>query len=98
MTGEYILVNGTSKATGGPFMRLDPGDLDNDAKKSCPDLIIMSKRLFNFVDSLTKGKNRIFSPHPIKNNKVIYSDHFAIRLTLKNIPRNSFKERIEPKI
>ena len=97
-SGDYVLVNGTSKVIGGPFTRVDPADPDNDLKKSCLDLVIMSRKLFNFVDSMTIDKNRVISPHSINNNKVTYSDRFAIQLILKGIPRKKTKDTVIPRI
>ena len=90
----FSLMEPQKLSGGGPFTRVDPADPDNDSKKSCLDLVIMSKKLFNFVDSMTIDKNRVISPHSINNNKVNYSDHFAIQLILKGIPRKKTKDTV----
>ena len=95
---DYVLVNGTSKVIGGPFTRVDPADPDNDSKKSCLDLVIMSRKLFNFVDSMTIDKDRAFSPHSINNKKLTYSDHLAVKITFKGMPRKTTKKIVKPKI
>ena len=51
-TGDVILVNNSEKAEGGPFTRKDPSDPNDDKKKSCLDLVLISKDLFRYVNKL----------------------------------------------
>ena len=51
-TGKMILVNNTEKAEGGPFTRKDPSSPDDDSKKSCLDLCMVSKDLYRYVEKL----------------------------------------------
>ena len=69
--GEYVLVNGTNKSHNGPFTRVDPADPNNDARKSCLDLVIMSKSLFKYVDTMTIDKDRILAPNSINKKRLI---------------------------
>ena len=48
---KYTLVNGSEKAKGGVFTRYDPGDPNNNGKKSSIDLAIVSNNLFGYVDT-----------------------------------------------
>ena len=61
-TGNYCLVNASDKVIGGPYTRYDPSDPDNDEKKSALELCIVSKDLFNYVESLIIDKERLFTP------------------------------------
>ena len=45
-SGQYLIVNNTDVAIGGPFTRLDPAD---ETKKSCLDLCIVSHNLIPYV-------------------------------------------------
>ena len=56
---KYILVNATNKVHGGPFTRFEPG---NPNKKSCLDLVIISKELLKYLHKLTIDKNLTFTP------------------------------------
>ena len=84
---NYILVNSTSKAKGGPFTRIDPSD---PQKKSTLDLCIVSIELFPFITSMVIDEARNFTPfRPVSKKKVTYSDHCAIRLTFKDLLVNT---------
>ena len=52
---EYIIVNNTEVAIGGPFTRIDPA---NENKKSCLDLTIISMNLMPYVKELIVDKDR----------------------------------------
>ena len=72
-TGDYILVNGSSKASGGPYTRVDLGN----NKKSALDLCIVSKGLYKYIDSFTIDKDRHFTPYrSASKTPVKYTDHF----------------------
>ena len=42
---DYVLLNSTTKVIGGLFTREDPSDPKDESKKSCINLIMMSKEL-----------------------------------------------------
>ena len=87
--GNYVLVNNTSVARGGPFTRCDPADRNN---KSCLSLVIASKSLMPFIASLEIDNENKHAPCKATKKRLITSDHFPIILTFKNIPRNSRKK------
>ena len=83
-TKKYILVNATSKVVGGPFTRFDPA---NNDRKSCIDLVLISKELFKYVHKLFIDKNLTFTPgRPISKNKIRYTDHRSLILEFRNLP------------
>ena len=49
LSGDFSLVNSSSKVIGGPFTRFDPSDPDN---KSCLDLVIVSVNMNKYVKEL----------------------------------------------
>ena len=57
-TGKYILVNASSKVEGGPFTRYDPAKPDDEERKSCLELVIVSKNLSKYVEKLTIDKKK----------------------------------------
>ena len=86
-TKKYILVNSTNKVKGGPFTRYNPSNPDDDEFKSCLDLIIVSRDLFKHVDEVLIDKELKFTPgNPSGQGKVVYPDHYAIVLKMKNLP------------
>ena len=92
-TGNYCLVNATEKVIGGPYTRYDPSDPHNDEKKSVLELCIISKELFIHVDSLTIDKDRLFTPfRTISKTKLVFTDHYSLKLVFKNIPMKPTKE------
>ena len=85
-TKKYILVNATSKVVGGPFTRFDPANPD---RKSCIDLVMISKELFKHVHKLFIDKNLTFTPgRPISRNKIRYTDH---RSLISGVQESSFE-------
>ena len=57
-SGQYILVNNTRVAVGGPFTRVDPS---NENNKSCLGLVIASANLMPFIMELVVDKEREFT-------------------------------------
>ena len=56
-------------------------------------IIIVSRSLFNFIERVEIDKERKFTPcHALKRKKVTYPDHYAIIMTMKNIPRKKVTE------
>ena len=89
---KFLLLNSTSKVTGGPFTRYNPSDPKNDDLKSCIDLIIISKGLLRYVSGVTIDKDLNFTPgRPISKTKKVYSDHYAIIFELKILPLRNIR-------
>ena len=84
-SGKYKLVNNTSKCLGGPFTRVDPSNPDN---KSCLSLVIVSYDLYDSIDCLKIDNERLMTPHrPVgRNKKFVYTDHYSLLLTFKDLP------------
>ena len=75
---------------GGPFKRYDPSDPKSSAKKSCLDLVIISKELLKYVEKLIIDKNLTMTAcRPISKTKMVYPDHFSSLLIFKNLPLKS---------
>ena len=91
-SGDIILVNNTNKCEGGPFTKKDPSDPNNDNKKSCLDLCLVSKDLFRYIDKLIIDKNEQFEMGRVvvKNDiKILVKpDHYTLVIYFKNIPLN----------
>ena len=97
LSEKYVLLNGTESVIGGPFTRLEPSDPTNDRKKSCLDLIIVSKDLVRYVDNVFIDRERKVTPaHAMKNKKLTYPDHYAIVTTFKNMPRTKDNKSLKP--
>ena len=94
-TGDMILVNNTEKAEGGPFTRLEPSNPNDDDKKSCLDLALVSKDLFRYVEKLVIDKDekfemyRVVTKNGIKN--LVKPDHYTMILSFVDIPLNRNK-------
>ena len=62
-------------------------------KRSCLDLVIVSKRLVPFVESVLIDSKMEFSPiRPISKTKSVTSDHFPVIVTFKNLPPKNSKK------
>ena len=86
-TGNYELINASSKSVGGPYTRYDPSDKYSDSKKSILDLCIVSKQLSKHVETLFIDKDMLFTPYRVVGSKdLIYTDHYALILTLTGLP------------
>ena len=92
-TKKYILVNSTNKVKGGPFTRYNPSNPNEDEFKSCLDLIIVSRDLFKHVDEVFIDKELKFTPGNPGQGKVVYPDHYAIILKMKNLPLATNKSK-----
>ena len=99
-TEDMILVNNTEKAEGGPFTRKDPSNPNDDSKKSCLDLCLISKDLYRYVDKLVIDKEEKYEMGRVvvKNGTkaLIKPDHLALILSLIDIPinRNKVKKKM----
>ena len=68
--GKFILINNSTVAKGGPFTRRDPADRN---KKSCLSLVIASKSLIPFIESLEIDSLNIHAPCKATKKRVITS-------------------------
>ena len=94
-SNKYSLVNSTNKVKGGPFTRYNPAAPDDDKSKSCLELVIISRSLLKNVKELIIDKDFKFTPgRPISKTKMVYPDHYAILLVMKNLPLSSNKSRV----
>ena len=85
--GNYILVNSSPKAKGGPFTRYDPSDAKSEDKKSLLDLVIISKGLERYLEEMVIDKDLLWTPFSCNASaKTKYSDHYSILTVFKNIP------------
>ena len=92
---KYVLVNSSDKVSGKPFTRYEPSDPNNEEKKSTLDLVIVSKGLYEYVESLKIDSNLEWTPcRPISKAKVRYSDHYALLITFKDIPLKNEKRKV----
>ena len=85
-TGEYILINNSSKTIGGPFTRFDPA---NKGKKSCLEFVIVSACLEPFVKELVIDNTGQFPIRRVvkKDGKLVFipTDHYTLILTLSSL-------------
>ena len=72
---DLILANNTDKLHGGPFTRYNPSDPKANDKKSCLDLVIMSKELLKFVDKLIIDNGRKWCPFRPSGQGDVYADY-----------------------
>lgn len=92
-SGEYVLVNGTEKEVNGLFTRYDPNDSSDETKKSTLDLAIVSRDLYEYIERFEIDKNRNWTPcRSVGNSTIKYTDHYAIYLVFKNIPKRTKKK------
>ena len=84
---EYVLINNTELAEGGPFTREDPGNADN---KSCLDLCIVSVNILPYVKRMFIDSGKMFTPYRItkKNGALakVYTDHYTEIIELVGMP------------
>ena len=81
-SGDYICLNNSKKAVGGPFTRFDPCFPDKTENMSCLSLVFVSRDLEPFIEKLEIDSLRKFAPvRPISKTKSISSDHFPLILT-----------------
>ena len=89
-TENWFLVNGMGSriVEGGPFTREDPAT----GIMSCLDLIVVSRELRPFVEKLIIDKEKkMTAARAVKrkeSTKMIFSDHFALLLSLRDLPRS----------
>ena len=93
-TEDYILVNSTDLAEGGPWTWEDPKDRGKpweERNKSCLDMVVVCKRLFPFIKSLKIDSKREISlkrPGFKKGKKTLtFADHYTLVLKIENLPK-----------
>ena len=95
---EFILVNNSEVARGGPFTRWDPSD---ETKKSCIDLVLASANLMPFIRELVIDKERTFTPMRVipKGNSLTarYTDNLSLKISLRDLPSSNQKTEIRTK-
>ena len=93
-SGDYVCLINSSKCTGGPFTRYEPSSPKDKDKMSCLDFVIISKRLYPYVDTVLIDSQKEFSPlRPISKVKSVTSDHFPIIVTFTNLPMKNTKKK-----
>ena len=78
-------MNNSDKVEGWPFTRMDPARSNDTESMSCLSLIIASKELDSFIDSILIDSKQLYSP--ISSNskqKLVRSDHFPIIVTFSS--------------
>ena len=81
-SGDYICLNNSHKASGGPFTRFDPSNPEKKENMSCLSLVIVSKKLEPFIEKLEIDYNKTFSPiRALSKTKSVTSDHFPLIVT-----------------
>ena len=97
-TKKYVLLNSTNKVQGGPYTRYNPTNPEDHESKSCLDLVIISRELYKYVDKVIIDKEQNFTPgNPSVAGKMVYPDHYALIIKMKNIPLASNKKLSSPK-
>ena len=81
---------------GGPWTWQDRKD---SRRKSCLDLVIISVSLLPYILSVVIDKDLTFTPRRVvktkKESKSIFSDHYALKVELKGVPKKQEKEKQE---
>ena len=81
-SGDFICMNNSPKAFGGPFTRYDPSCPLKTENMSCLDLVLASSKLEQFIEKIEIDRDMKFSPiRPISKTKSVSSDHFPVIVT-----------------
>ena len=95
--GLYILINNIDIVKGGPWTWVDRQDSN---RKSCLDLAIISVSLVPYINKVEIDSDKKFTPRRVtktkKEIKSTYTDHFSLKIELKNIPKKVHKEKPPP--
>ena len=85
---RYILINNLDLVEGGPWTWQDRKD---KRRQSCLDLGIMSISLLPYLKKVVIDKYLKFTPRRViktkKTTKSIFSDHYAIKIELNDMPK-----------
>ena len=96
-SNKYLLVNSSNKVIGGPHTRYDPANPHKVERKSCLDLVIVSRELSKNIEKLTIDKRLKMTPcRPLSRAKLVYTDHYSLELIFKNLPLKSGQVKAEP--
>ena len=88
--GDYVILNDTDKSSGGPYTRYSPEDPNNEKKKSTLDLVVVSKNLYEYVEKIVIDKDLKITPYrAISKTRLCYTDHYALIVIFKNLPRKT---------
>ena len=84
---KFILVNSSTKSLNGPFTRYEPNAPNDEKRKSALDLVIISRNLEMYLKEMKIDKYLKHTPfrYKSKNNELVYTNHYAILLTFKDI-------------
>ena len=84
--GEFVLLNNSEKASGGPPTRIDPSD---NSKKSTLDYFIANKMLERYTKLVRVDDNRDFSFKRVRKTKMgvveTWSDHLCMELVIRGL-------------
>ena len=71
-SGDFICMNNSPKAVGGPFTRYDPSCPMKTENMSCLDLVLASSKLEQFIEKIEIDREIKFSPvRPISKTKSV---------------------------
>ena len=89
---EYLLINNSDTAEGGPFTWVSRVD---SSIQSCLDLVILSSNLVPFVTTMIVDSKQKYCPRRVgvrkDKTRVVKPDHHPIILHLENMPKNNQK-------
>ena len=84
-SGDFICMNNSHKAVGGPFTRFDPSCPQKTENMSCLDLVLASRKLEQFIEKLEIDRELKLAPvRPLLKTKSVTSDHFPIIVTFSS--------------
>ena len=93
----YIVINNLDIVIGGPWTFVDRQD---NNRKSCLDIGIMSVSLIPYLTSVVVDVERKFTPRrTIKTKKKttsIFTDHYSLKVEFEDIPRKIDNDKPEP--
>ena len=82
-----MLLNSLQTVVNGPWTRYDPSDPEDENKKSVLDLVIISKNMEKYFDSMVIDSNLENTPCRVKSkSKIVYTGHYSMLVSFKNIP------------
>ena len=85
---QYVVVNNLDIVQGGPWTWVDRQD---SRRKSVLDLCIMSTCLVPYITRVEVDTEQKFTPRRVtktkKRIKITYTDHYALKVELKGIPK-----------
>ena len=95
--GLYILLNNLDIVKGRPWTWIDRQD---SSRKSCLDLAIISVTLLPYISKIEIDSEKKYTPRRVtktkKETKSTYTDHFSVKIEIKNIPKKIHQEKQPP--